>query len=706
MSESIFVLDIGTRSVMALLASLEDKKIKVEKLIFREHETRAMLDGQIHHIDEVTHLVDELVQEMNQFSEHKLKKVAVAAAGRALKTSKGTAKNIFSVRSYLTEEDVLSLEIQAVQQAQLELPKSKEGCSLSQQYYCVGYSVIEQRLDNIMIGSLLGQKGQKAEVDVIATFLPRVVVDSLQTVIENLGMEMVSITLEPIAVANLVLTHAMRRLNLALVDIGAGTSDIAICGENTISAFGMVPMAGDEITEALSERYLLDFNRAEEVKRHISIDDKIKTFNALGIEETYSSKKIKKDIKPSVELLAGSIAKEIIKLNIKPPQAILLVGGGSMTPGLGKSLASMLGISMNRVAIQQADKIQCVKNLPEDLSGPNFITVLAIAYTALTCPTLGFITVNVNGQPIKMLNMVQNNVAGALLAGGYNLKEMYGRLGMALTYEINGEIFTAPGEEGEKGELFLNNKSAEFCDKVKEGDCIKFIIGKNGKNASITFGELFQDKIGYCTVNGKRVELKPTIKVKNKSISLDKYVPDACKIEVENNHTISKILEQEGFKKEAGYITVNGKKANLIEKAIVNINGEKANIDKRVNIGDCIDYKSADEFYIKDFIQEEAMTYIKVEVNGKPVILNSLKVCLNNTKIDPRKPIALKNGDVVEFKSEGINHKPILIDVFNEINISTQLPQGKSRHTVLVNGVEKEYTYQLKHGDKIEIKWV
>ena len=61
--------------------------------------------------------------------------------------------------------------------------------------------------------------------------------------------------MEPIAVANLVLSPVMRQLNLVLVDIGAGTSDIAVCGGNLISAFGMVPMAGDEITEAISGQF-------------------------------------------------------------------------------------------------------------------------------------------------------------------------------------------------------------------------------------------------------------------------------------------------------------------------------------------------------------------------------------------------------------------------------------------------------------------
>ena len=70
---------------------------------------------------------------------------------------------------------------------------------------------------------------------------------------------MEALTLEPIAAINVLIPPSMRRLNVALVDIGAGTSDIAITDAGTVIAYGMVPIAGDEVTEAISDHYLLDF---------------------------------------------------------------------------------------------------------------------------------------------------------------------------------------------------------------------------------------------------------------------------------------------------------------------------------------------------------------------------------------------------------------------------------------------------------------
>ena len=88
--------------------------------------------------------------------------------------------------------------------------------------------------------------------------------------------------MEPIAASSVVVLPGMRKLNIALVDIGAGTSDVAISRDGSIFAYGMVPMAGDEITEKICEIYLLEFTDGERVKRQLSTKDKVTVDNVLG----------------------------------------------------------------------------------------------------------------------------------------------------------------------------------------------------------------------------------------------------------------------------------------------------------------------------------------------------------------------------------------------------------------------------------------
>ena len=86
-------------------------------------------------------------------------------------------------------------------------------------------------------------------------------------VLKKSGLVPTNITLEPISAINAIVPEELRKLNIVLVDIGAGTSDLAITGGGFVFAYGMVPLAGDEITEVISESLLVDFATAERIKR-------------------------------------------------------------------------------------------------------------------------------------------------------------------------------------------------------------------------------------------------------------------------------------------------------------------------------------------------------------------------------------------------------------------------------------------------------
>lgn len=705
MQEDYFVLDIGTRSVMALLARMDKGNLAVSHLLFKEHKSRAMLDGQIHHVEQVAEIIKELVEEMKSISGQEFKKVSAAAAGRALLTMKGTAKTKFPASTVITKEERIALELQGMQNAQLALPKKfSDKIPLSQQYYCVGYSVLQETLDGIKLGTITGQKGQEAEIEVVATFLPRIVVDSLQIAVQQAGLELCGITLEPIAVANLVLNKSMRRLNLVLVDIGAGTSDIAICEGDSISAFGMVPMAGDEVTEAISDMYLLDFNKAEEAKRKLDSCAEIATTDVLGNELIINSTECKAGILPVVESLASAIAQEILSLNNKAPQAVLLVGGGSLTPGLPAALAQVLEVPANRIVVQQAGKLEQVNNLDTQFSGPSFITVLGIAYTFLTCPTMGFIKVKINGEAVKLLHLAQNTIAEALLNSGHNLKDIYGRPGLALTCEINGHLYTIPGKPGRPGRVLLNGKETLFSEYIKDGDEISFEPGSAGENGQGTFQDILdKDSSGSCQVNGKTIALNPVIKSADQTYSLDDPIPEGCKVQVSWNQTIFEVLRAAGLTDGMEHIWINQKKIRLVDLAKIKKNGKKAGLQEEIEAGDIIDYRLP-QLKVGDVLPEEAEQSFNVFVNGKSVTLRKAKITVNDKPAEWNTQVFA--GDKIEYEAASQIYHPILIDIFREIEFSPQPPPGKSHLLLMVNNEQKEYTYELQQGDKIQISWV
>jgi Actin-like ATPase involved in cell division len=264
------VLDIGTHKVLALAVEPRDEGIAVLASAFLRHPERSMRDGQVHDVAAVARTVRRAVEHVSRAVGVEFAGAHIAAAGRALKTARGGAERSEPQPVLITPALADMLEWEAVADAQRQLLESLPAAEREKGFYCIAHAVVESRLDGDVIGSLANQRGRVFSVEVLATFLPAVVVDSLEAVLAEAGLEMRSLTLEPVAALEAVIPPTMRHLNLALVDIGAGTSDIALTGGGTIRAFAMVPRGGDAITEAVSEAYLLDFPVAELAKRTAS----------------------------------------------------------------------------------------------------------------------------------------------------------------------------------------------------------------------------------------------------------------------------------------------------------------------------------------------------------------------------------------------------------------------------------------------------
>ena len=105
----------------------------------------------------------------------------------------------------------------------------------SMKFYLVGYSVMHYYLDDYQIANLEGHNAGRVALDLIATFLPDDCVDGLYKACERADLKVANMTLEPIAAMMVAIPPQFRMLNLALVDVGAGTSDICITDDGTIT---------------------------------------------------------------------------------------------------------------------------------------------------------------------------------------------------------------------------------------------------------------------------------------------------------------------------------------------------------------------------------------------------------------------------------------------------------------------------------------
>ncbi|QFT90226.1 Cell division protein FtsA [Bacillus sp. THAF10] len=709
----IFALDIGTRSVVGLLLEEEQQQFRIIDFVVKEHDERAMLDGQIHDIFAVSKVITYVKKELEK-KHGPLSKVCVAAAGRALKTQTAFAVQNIKGKTLFNEEDIFLLELSAVQEAQRKLLTNEKDSIHADQYFCVGYSVLRYYLDEDEIGSLLDQRGEQASVEVISTFLPKIVVESLISALQRANLQLEALTLEPIAAINVLIPPSMRRLNLALVDIGAGTSDIAISLDGTITAYGMVPNAGDEITEALSDAYLLDFPQAEKVKRQLMTEDEIRFTDILGFEQTLHREEMVNEISPSIEKLATAITGEIFKQNNnKSPKAVMLVGGGSLTPTLPATIAAKLGLPENRVAIRGVDAITSLQPSEVPLKGPEFITPIGIAIASKQKP-IEYVSVTVNEVPVRLFDVKKLTVGDSLLAAGVNIHKLVGKPGLALMVNLNGKNITVPGTFGEAPLLFKNGIAAQSLDSIKNGDEIIVQKGKDGDSPSVTVAQMIgsdQPETKTMVLNDEKVELSPSILVNDNIASLDTVLSDRDSVRYTIPTSIKEVLLQtdSGFVEgdlEPFYVYINGEKAIIDHFSLqVKKNGVTVPIMSSFENNDEIEVITHQTPSVKMLAihkQYEIKQEISVTYHQKKVVLEKmlLEFYRNGTKLS--EDDFIEKGDHLQVMVK--RKEPFIFqDIFRFVDI--EKPKGAGIFELKKNGEEASFYDFIENGDVLEIHW-
>ena len=322
----VFGLDIGTRSVVGTVGYKTGDQFYVVAQRILEHETRAMLDGQIHDIGRVSMTIMRVRTELEAAIGSKLDDVCIAAAGRVLKTVNVHAETAYEEERVITAEDIYALDSKGIEAAYEEFHREDTS---GVTFYCVGYSVVRYYMNNYVIGNLESHKAREIGVDLIATFLPEDVVDGLYKAVEQAGLEVVNLTREPIAAIQVAIPEMYRMLNIALVDVGAGTSDISITQGGSIVAYGMIPMAGDALTETVAQHCLVDFVTAEQIKRECGEKENIEYRDIMGLSQTITREELLEVVNPVVESMTSQVSDKIKELNgDKSVSAVFVVGGG------------------------------------------------------------------------------------------------------------------------------------------------------------------------------------------------------------------------------------------------------------------------------------------------------------------------------------------------------------------------------------------
>ena len=351
-------------------------------------------------------------------------------------------------------------------------------------------------------------RSQVLEASVVATFLPSEVVESLYTVMEATGLEVASLTLEPIAALNAAIPADLRLLNLVLADIGAGTSDIAVCRDGTVVGYTMATMAGDEITEELMRRFLIPFSTAERLKTQLG-EETVTYRDVLGLEQTITGAQLREAVAQPAQVLAREIAQRVVTLNGAPPSALFLAGGGSKLEGLRDLVAEALDMDETRVALAGNNYEITAFSEEYELNDPELATPLGIAVSA----GLGLISdsyrIMLNGKPAKLFRSGSLTIMELLMMNGYSSADLLGRTGKNLSVMVDGQWMLFRGQPATPCTLTLNGAEAAPSAVVFAGDSIEFVPAVAGQSAQRTLKDLLgADFTGGVTINGRLADLE------------------------------------------------------------------------------------------------------------------------------------------------------------------------------------------------------
>ena len=689
----VFGLDIGTRNVVGTVGYMKNGRFQAAAIVSKEHDTRAMLDGQIHDISKVGDTIRQVKHELESMTGKKLKEVCIAAAGRVLRTVMVHEDMEFEGEVRVNAENIYSLELISVEKAHKELNLKNE----KYKFYCVGYTPVRYYLNDYAINNLEGHKAEKIGIDLLATFLPEEVVDGLYAAVEYAGLTVANLTLEPIAAMNVAIPEQYRLLNIALVDVGAGTSDICLTKDGSIVAYGMIPSAGDELTEIIAKEYLVDFASAEKIKLAAGKKKPITYKDIMGITHKLTPSDVHKLIDGQLTKLADNVADKICELNgDKPVSAVFVVGGGGKFPGFTDKIADRLKIARERVAVRGE----------EVLTSIDFVTT-TVKKDALLVTPIGicinyynqknnFIFATINGERVKLYDNNHLSIVDAVMQSGMQNESIFPRRGSELVFTVNGKSRLVRGSTGEAAMILLNGRESSMNSRIAHNDRIEIRESTAGEPGHITVGELdeFKSTVSFM-VNDKLIICPKFAYVGNELKGPDYSVQPGDDIVMENYYTVKQLFDFMDIDTADKKITVNNEPAS----------------------DDTIVYEN---FNVK-YSEYDTQDYVPSAADINDAVRSSQPVT-----DEPNVQKADAAGDSGGMQGDGSKQSSEMVTISVLVNDTPVQMSGKSRYTFVdifdfypfdlktargtelvtrVNGEKTEFTAPIAAGDKIELYW-
>ncbi len=361
-------LDVGTTKVCAIVGELTDSTLKI--IGFGMAPSKGIKKGVVINIDETVDSIKKAVHDAEVMAGVKINNVYVGIAGGHIKSYNSTG--VIAIKNKVVREDDKRRVIDAAQA--LNIPTDREIIHVLTQEYIV------DNQDGIK--EPLGMSGIRLEVKV---HIVTAAVTAVQNVIKcctKAGLKVEDIVLEQLASSEAVLTEDEKDLGVALVDLGGGTTDIAVFHNGSIKYSSVIALGGNHITNDIAIGLRTATQEAESLKiKHgsamTSLVDKTEMIDVPSVgtrrNRIISRATLAEIIEPRIEEIFTIVNREIIKSEVSNfiTSGIVLTGGGALLNGTVELGEQVFGLPV-RIGVPE------VAGVVDLVSSPQFSTAVGL----------------------------------------------------------------------------------------------------------------------------------------------------------------------------------------------------------------------------------------------------------------------------------------------------------------------------------------
>jgi len=371
MNQDYFVgLDIGTSKVRCVVGMFDPSGGNMPSIIGHgQADNQGMRRGVVVHVDDVADAVVKAVTEAERISGKPIKHATVNVNGSHVTglNSEGVIA-ISAANREITAEDRLRVEEAATI---VNLPANREIV----QFFAKNYSLDGQR----NIKDPVGMHGVRLEVDAHIVTASSPNLRNLDQALEKAEVEPTHHTVAGLAAAETVLTRQQREAGTALIDIGAGTTNLIVFEDGEVQHVAVLPIGGQHITNDLAIGLKTDIDVAEQVKiQHADLHLNPKKMNAMvkvgDKAYNFQFEELSLVIEARVDELLEYVDKELqkIKRSRKLPGGIVITGGTAKIPGIDEFAREKLQLPA------RIGKLENIGGLVDTVEDASFTTAIGL----------------------------------------------------------------------------------------------------------------------------------------------------------------------------------------------------------------------------------------------------------------------------------------------------------------------------------------